>query len=139
MATISSASPFSRLMSDFIEYLYEVFDQVGPIQSRKMFGGYGIYHKGVMFGLVADDTLYLKTDEETAKHFEEKGLGPFEYDKGDKIVKMSYHLAPDAILDDPDEAAIWAQRSIQVALRAKTSKTQKPTRKKKVSIPKRPS
>ena len=28
-----------------------------------MFGGGGVYHDGVMFGLVASDTLYLKVDE----------------------------------------------------------------------------
>jgi len=47
-------------VSEFVVYLKEVFEQLGPIRARKMFGGYGIYHDGVMFGLVADDTLYLK-------------------------------------------------------------------------------
>ena len=108
-------------MSEFVEILKEVFEQFGPIQPRKMFGGYGIYHKGVMFGLVADDTLYLKADKETAKDFEMKGLPPFEYDKGGKVVKMSYYLAPEEIFDDSDEAVMWASRSYEVALRTKTS------------------
>ena len=112
-------------MSEFVEYLKEVFIDFGQIQARKMFGGYGIYHQGVMFGLVADDRLYLKTDTETAKVFETKGLGPFEYDKGDKMVKLSYYLAPDELLDDPQEAAIWAKRSYDVAVRAKTLKKPK--------------
>jgi DNA transformation protein and related proteins len=112
-------------MSEFVEYLKEVFIDFGPIQSRKMFGGHGIYHKGVMFGLVADDMLYLKTDGEISKLFETKGLAPFSYAKGDKVVKMSYHLAPDEIMDDPQEAAIWAQRSYNVAVRSKFSTTPK--------------
>ena len=112
-------------MGEFVEYLKEVFVHFGSIQARKMFGGYGIYHKGVMFGLVADDTLYLKADDETAKDFEEKGLEPFEYDKGDKVVKMSYYLAPDEILDDPTEAASWARRSYEVALRSHSSARRK--------------
>ncbi len=108
-------------MSEFVEYLTEVFVDFGPIQTRKMFGGYGIYHQGVMFGLVADDTLYLKVDDTIKPYFEAKSLCPFEYDKGDKVVKMSYHVAPDDILDDPQEAAIWAQRSFDVAARLKIS------------------
>ena len=52
-------------MSEFVEYLNEVFAEFGAIQSKKMFGGYGIYHDGVMFALVSDDTLYLKADETT--------------------------------------------------------------------------
>ena len=112
-------------MSEFVEFLKEVFDQFGPIHARKMFGGYGIYHKEVMFGLVADDTLYLKADKETAKEFETKGLDQFEYGKGDKVVKMSYYLAPEEIFDDPKEAALWARRSYEVALRSKKSGKQK--------------
>lgn len=107
-------------MSEFVEYLKEVFEQFGQIHSRKMFGGYGIYHDGVMFGLVADDTLYLKADETTAEYFEEKGLCRFEYDKGDKTVRMSYYLAPDDIFDNPEDAAHWARRAYEVAFRAKS-------------------
>lgn len=59
-----------------------------------MFSGYGLYHDGVMFGLVADETLYLKADESIAHYFESKGLGQFEYGRADKIVKMSYYIAP---------------------------------------------
>jgi len=85
-----------------------------------MFGGYGIYYDGVMFGLVSDDTLYLKADDSTSKYFESRGLGQFEYDKGGKIVKMSYYLAPEEVLDNPEDAALWAQRAYEAALRAKS-------------------
>ena len=108
-------------MSEFVAFLEEVFAEFGPIQARKMFGGYGIYHQGVMFGLVADDTLYLKVDATIQPLFEARRLGPFEYDKGDKVVKMSYHIAPDDILDDPQEAAKWARRSFDVAAKLKIS------------------
>jgi DNA transformation protein len=43
-----------------------------------MFGGYGIYHQDLMFGLVADNTLYLKTDAESAPYFSAVGSLPFE-------------------------------------------------------------
>lgn len=112
-------------MSEFVKYLEEVFVHFGAIQSRKMFGGYGIYYQGTMFGLVADDTLYLKVDADLIKDFEAKGLGPFNYDKGDKVVKMSYYMAPDEILDDPDEAALWATRSYEAALQSKPKSKRK--------------
>lgn len=113
-------------MSEFVAYLAEVFENFGTIQTRKMFGGYGLYHDGVMFGLVADDSLYLKADETVAPFFTEKGLGQFEYDKGAKLIKMSYYLAPEEIFDDREEAAIWARRSYAAAIR-----TKKPTTKKR--------
>lgn len=62
-------------MSEFTQYLQEVFELFGPISARKMFGGYGIYHQGLMFGLVADDTLYLKADAENVGVFSQAGTG----------------------------------------------------------------
>ncbi|HLD09500.1 MAG TPA: TfoX/Sxy family protein [Methylophilaceae bacterium] len=106
-------------MTEFVDFLHEVFRNFGSVQARKMFSGHGLYHDGVMFGLVADETLYLKADETIAHYFEVKGLDQFEYARGDKVVRMSYYLAPEEIFDDPDEAAKWARRSFEVAFRSK--------------------
>jgi len=116
-------------MSDFIPYLSDVFVTFGSIQSRKMFGGYGIYHQGVMFGLVAEDTLYLKADDNTATQFVAQGLPPFTYQKGDKTFNLSYYQAPEAIYDDPEAAATWARLAFEVAQAAKARKP--PKRRKK--------
>jgi len=107
-------------MSEFVDYLHEVFEQFGQIHARRMFGGYGIYHDGIMFGLVADDTLYLKADETTVVSFESRGLDQFGYQKGSKLVKLSYYQAPEEVLDNPEDAARWAQRAWEAALRAKS-------------------
>ena len=109
-------------MSEFIEYLHEVFELLGPITVRKMFGGHGIYRGGLMFGLVSDDTLYLKADARNAKYFEDQGLGKFEYRKQGRVMKVSYYLAPDEVMDDREQAAIWGRRSYEAALRARASK-----------------
>lgn len=109
-------------MNEFIDYLHEVFELFGPIRARKMFSGYGIYHNGLMFGLVAGDTLYLKADAENANHFEKEGLGKFEYRNGERVVKMSYWRAPEGIMEDREEAAMWARRSFEAALRSQRSK-----------------
>lgn len=106
-------------MSGFVEHLHEVFRDFGPITARKMFGGHGIFHEGRMFGLIADDVLYLKVDARNRADFEAQGLQAFEYNKAGKTMKMSYYQAPDTIFDDPDEAATWAQKAYAAALRAK--------------------
>lgn len=106
-------------MSEFVEHLYEVFSEFGRIDARRMFGGHGIFHEGLMFALVADDTLYLKADDESADGFESRGLARFRYNKGGRAVAMSYFEAPEEIYDDPAEAVIWAQRAYDAALRAK--------------------
>jgi DNA transformation protein len=113
-------------MSEFVEYLAEVFQQFGTVRTRRMFGGYGVYHDDLMFGLVAYDTLYLKADDQSAQLFEEKGLSQFEYVKNGTSMKMSYYLAPEEIFDDPEVARMWAQRAYDAALRSR-----KPARKTK--------
>ncbi|MGH1540299.1 MAG: TfoX/Sxy family protein [Arenicella sp.] len=113
-------------MSEFVEYLHEIFEPFGAIRSRKMFGGYGIYHKDLMFGLVADDALFLKVDKESIGHFQERGQQPFEYDKNGKVIEMSYYTAPEDIYDDPEEASRWAWMAYDAAVRANKKSRKKP-------------
>jgi DNA transformation protein len=107
---------YMKKHSEYIDFLNEVFEEFGPIEARKMFGGYGIYHDGLMFALVAENTLYLKADESTKNLFESRDLPQFEYERKDKSIKMSYYLAPDEIFDDREEAAIWASHAYEAAL-----------------------
>ena len=109
-------------MSEFADHLKDVFRLFGPIEVRRMFGGYGIYRDGIMFGLVSDDALYLKADAENAAHFRKHGLSQFEYRRKGKITKMAYYRAPDAAMDDCAEAARWAHRSFEAALRGNAAK-----------------
>lgn len=118
-------------MSEFIAYLPEVFEQFGTINIRRMFGGYGIYHDGLMFALVAKETLYLKADVENAGFFEELGLAQFEYQRDGKIAKMAYYQAPAEFMEDREQADLWARRSYDAARRAQ--RNQRKARKAKTT------
>jgi DNA transformation protein len=107
-------------VSEFVDYLHEVFERFGPVEVRRMFGGYGIYHDGLMFALVDDDTLYLKADAGNISQFEQRGLHPFTYNSRGRTVQLSYYLAPGEMLEDRDEAAAWARRSFEAAIRSRT-------------------
>jgi len=123
-------------MSEFTDYLCDVFVQLGTVTTRSMFGGHGLYFDNCMFGLVADDTLYLKVDEKNLHHFTELDLPPFEYEKSNgRTMAMSYRMAPESIYEDPDEAAVWAAHAWEAAKRAKSRKSaiSKKAKKKKVT------
>lgn len=105
-------------MREYVAYLQEAFDLFGPVSARRMFGGHGLYHDGLMFGIVVDDTLYLKADAQSAGEFTARGLAPFEYVRNGKPVQLSYYRAPDEILEDRELAAAWARRAFAAALRA---------------------
>ena len=103
---------------DFIAYQLAGF---GPVTIRNMFGGAGIYADGVMFGLLADDVLYLKADEASARAFAAEGMGPFTYQPdGKPPVAMSYWEVPPRLLEEPDELAEWAAAAHRIARAGKT-------------------
>ncbi len=109
-------------MTEFTDNLDDVFALFGPIQAKAMFGGYGIYHDELMFGLVVDDVLYLKADNQSAEAFVAKGLPAFEYVKQGKTIKVSYYQAPEEIYDDQDQARSWAELALAAARRGRRSK-----------------
>lgn len=108
--------PVSR---EFLEFLKDQLAGVGAVAIRPMFGGAGVYAGGVMFALVADETLYLKADAGNQPDFEAEGMAPFTYEGKGKPVRMSYWQAPDRLFDDPEELLIWARRALNAALRSK--------------------
>lgn len=119
-----SSSPKS---GEVAAHLADVFRHIGPIDVRRMFGGYGVYRQGIMFGLVAGDTLYLKTDAENAPAFRERDLAPFTYERKGKVMETSYYAAPEAVMEDPAEASHWGRSALEAALRvnARRSKRRK--------------
>jgi len=115
----------SKENKEFVSYLVDLMQSVGPVHAKSMFGGYGIYLEGLMLGLVADGVLYLKTDEETENEFKDKGLEAFTYNKKGKEYKMSYYQAPEEALEDGDEMKSWANGAYGAALRAASKKRKK--------------
>lgn len=112
---------------DFIAFVQELFAPLGGIAVRPMFGGAGVYSKGVMFGLVHDDTLYLKADSDSRKTFEARGSGPFVYDGKGKPVTTSYWKLPVELVDNAEEAVKWAKTAYGIA-KAQKAATPPPSR-----------
>ena len=46
--------------SDFVQYVIDQCSDAGEITAKKMFGDYGIYCNGKIFGLLCDNKLYIK-------------------------------------------------------------------------------
>jgi DNA transformation protein len=57
-------------MSDFIPFVQELLESWGTVSARRMFGGHGLYHEGLMFAIVMDNRLYLKVDALNRPDFE---------------------------------------------------------------------
>ena len=103
---------------EFASYVVDLMQSIGPVYSKVMFGGHGIFLDALMFGLIADSVLYLKVDAETVNSFKDRGLDAFTYEKKGKQFKMLYYQAPDEALEDSEEMNIWANKAYSVALNA---------------------
>lgn len=79
-----------------------------------MFGGVGLYSGEVFFGILAGDTLYLKTNDKTRPRFEDAGCQPFEPYPG-RVGSIKYFSVPLAVLEHADDLAIWVEESIHAA------------------------
>lgn len=106
-----------RSPDPFHEFVAELFAPMGSVSIRRMFGGAGVFRDGLMFALLGDDTVYLKTDARLRADLEAEGSAPFIWIKpstGEEI-DMGYVSLPSCAMDDPDEASAWAKRALAVA------------------------
>lgn len=117
--------------SDFVAHLLELLHPVGGVTAKRMFGGYGLFRDGLMFGLVADGVLYLKADEDNRAEFTDIGLPAFQYETRDgRVSVMSYHQCPEDALESPIVMTRWARSAIAAAHR-QASRPQKSRRRPK--------
>ena len=106
----------------FIGYVVELMAPFGDVSARRMFGAYGIFRGDLMFGIVADETLYLKADASNRREFKARGLDPFMYYKKGKPAYLSYYAAPEEALENPADMLVWAEKSFAAAIRSGTKK-----------------
>ena len=108
-----------RVESEFVHFIVENLQSLGPVLAKRMFGGHGLFLHNVMFGLIAWDTLYFKVDEGNRPAYDARGLSPFSYvSQQGRASTMSYYEAPPEGLDESDVLLSWAREAYAAALRA---------------------
>jgi DNA transformation protein len=65
---------------EYITYVLDLFDGLGSLRVKRMFGGAGIYCDELFFAILVEDELYLKVDDCNRSDYERLGLGPFTYE-----------------------------------------------------------
>jgi DNA transformation protein and related proteins len=99
------------------EYVLEQLGRVAPVTGKSMFGGVGIYARGLFFALMAEDRLYFKVDDTTRPEFEQLGMEPFR-PFGEKNA-MGYYEVPADVVEDLNQLETWMKKAIDVAAQAK--------------------
>ena len=100
----------------FKSFVLDQLEELGDVTPRSMFGGVGLYHRGVFFGILARDTLYLKVGDSNRADYKRarmKAFRPYPNRSG----TMKYYAVPLEILESPTDLAVWAGKAIAVASR----------------------
>jgi len=100
----------------FAEFLREQLAPLGGIALRRMFGKTGVFCDGVMFGMVTENTLYLRVDDENKETFKEaESYPPLNYAKGGGTIDLSFWRIPERLFDEPEEFVAWARAALAAA------------------------
>jgi DNA transformation protein len=100
----------------------EIMDQlaaVGTLTSRRMFGALGLYSGGVIFGMIVDETLYLRLDEAGFGVLLRLGASPLRpVSRKPDLQSARYISVPLDILEDRDELLGWVRRAVKAQPKA---------------------
>ena len=108
--------------------MLSLLEPLGRVHARGMFGGYGLYGDGLFFGIVLDNTLYLKADDRNCAEFEHAGSELFSYSRKGKRATLNFYRAPEDAMDAPHLMLPWAKSAVDAALRARAGKPQRTAR-----------
>ncbi len=102
----------------FAEFLREQLAPLGRVTMRRMFGKTGVFCNGLMWGMIADDTLYVRVDDDNRMVFKEaESAPPLNYEKGGRTIDLAFWRVPEHLLDEPDELVTWARAALAAARR----------------------
>jgi DNA transformation protein len=97
----------------------DMFSSLGPVVIRPMFGGKGVYCKGVIIAVEFCGDILLKADDMSAPALAAAGAARWAYEgKAGKVVNMPYWSIPADAFDDPGIMANWVKLAYKAALRS---------------------
>jgi len=115
----------------FAEFLREQLAPLGRVATRRMFGKTGVFCDGLMFGMVTDNTLYLRVDDHNRTAFKEaEDFPPLSYEKKGCTIDLAFWRAPDRLFDEPEELVTWARIALAAAGRVAAKRERTTPRRK---------
>ncbi|GLB47865.1 TfoX/Sxy family protein [Neptunitalea lumnitzerae] len=102
----------------FVDFVVDQIQNAGVIHARKMFGEYGIYSDGKIFGLICDNKLFIKPTQAGREYI------------GTPVEAPPYSGAKNSFLiEEQLEDAEWLSELVRVSV--KELPEPKPKKKKK--------
>ena len=91
---------------NFVDFVMEQIKNAGEITVKKMFGEYGIYADGKLFGLICDNKLFIKPTISGREFI------------GNVVEAPPYEGAkPSFVVDDKIEDSEWLSKLVRVTVK----------------------
>ncbi len=91
---------------NFADFVLEQIENAGEITVKKMFGEYGIYSDGKMFGLICDNKLFIKPTKSGREFI------------GDVVEAPPYEGAkPSFLIEEKIEDRDWLSELVRISLK----------------------
>jgi DNA transformation protein len=100
--------------SEFLQYALDLFNPLGRLTSKTLFGGNAILKNNITFAMVFDGSIYLKTNKNTVKKYLDLDSKPLSYKKNNKTINLRYYEIPIEVIDDEDQLMQWAIESYEI-------------------------
>ena len=104
-------------------WVEEALEPIGRVSMRKMMGAAVLYLDGIVFAVLDDSELWLKSDAESDALWDEAGCERFTFTgKDGRIEMMNYRRAPSEVHDDAEAQQRWASVAVEAGRRAAAKK-----------------
>jgi len=91
---------------NFVDFVSDQIKNSGEITAKKMFGEYGIYSDGKLFGLICDNKLFIKPTNSGRKFI------------GNVVEAPPYEGAkPSFLIEDKIEDSEWLSELVRISLK----------------------
>jgi len=90
----------------FVDFITDQIKRAGEITAKKMFGEYGIYSDGILFGLICDNKLFIKPTKSGREFISEVVESP------------PYPGAkPSFLIEDKIEDSEWLSKLVRISIK----------------------
>ena len=90
----------------FVDFITDQIKRAGEITAKKMFGEYGIYSDGILFGLICDNKLFIKPAKSGREFI------------GEVVESPPYPGAkPSFLIEDKIEDSEWLSKLVRISIK----------------------
>ena len=101
----------------FKDFVLDQLVGMDDVETRRMFGGFGLYQVETFFGIVHKGKLFFKIDESTVGEYRKRRMKPFRPNA--KQTLKSYYQVPADIIEAADELRDWVAKAVNCQTKKK--------------------